>query len=346
MLAGVGIDDRLGLSRPQQRELVQEAARLGYDSLWTPTGATARSAFVTCFDWWQASTSVVPAGLDVGVSVVPFPAWTVPSLAAQGASVGELTGGKFKLGIGLGGYPAPGFNKSLGLADYPPLTFTREYVRALTGMLRGDSVESSGKAVNLHGVKLAFKAPRVPVYLAALGPQMLRLSGELADGVTPNWSSAEEIAKLREIVAQATPQGEYRPFAQYIRMCIDEDEDAARRAFTENMLSYAMARPGQPKNRGYRAHFARMGFLDVLEDVETRRDAGTPMAELVDRVPAALALKVGYFGNAAGAAEALRRLSVGLDEAIVRLITTRGGSLDLALAAVRACAPSGWRGDR
>ena len=309
MLAGVGIDERLGLSRSQQHELIREAARLGFDSLWTPTGATARSTFLTCYDWWQVSASVVPEGLRVGVSVVPFPAWTVATLAAQAASVGELTGGKFILGIGLGAYPAQRFRASLDLQNYPSVTYTREYLTTLQTVLRGEPLDFSGSTTHLSGTKLAFEAPKVPVYLAALGPQMLRAAGELADGVTPNWSSADEIKKLREHVASATPDGEQRLFAQYIRVCVDEDEDAARRAFVENMLGYALAHPGQPKDRGYRAHFARMGFDEALSDLERRLESGTPMAQLIDRMPSELALKVGYFGNAAGAAEALRRLS-------------------------------------
>src|SRR5262245_31446912 len=107
MLTGVGIDPRLALTRAQQRTLVQESAPLGYDSLWTPAGTTIRSIFHTCREWWAATTEIVPAGLTVGTSVIPFPAWTVPTLAAEAATVQELTGGKFKLGIGLGAYPSP-----------------------------------------------------------------------------------------------------------------------------------------------------------------------------------------------------------------------------------------------
>jgi hypothetical protein len=59
-------------------------------------------------------------------------------------------------------------------------------------------------------------------------------------------------------------------------------------------------------------------------------------------VPAELLLKVGYFGKAAGAAEALRKLSAGLDEAMVRLITVQSGDLDACVAAIHACEPSGW----
>jgi alkanesulfonate monooxygenase SsuD/methylene tetrahydromethanopterin reductase-like flavin-dependent oxidoreductase (luciferase family) len=132
------------------------------------------------------------------------------------------------------------------------------------------------------------------------------------------------------------------PFALYIRVCIDQDEDAARRRFAADMLGYAMARPGQPKDTGYRAHFGRMGFDAVLTDLEQRREAGASMADLAERVPTDLLRKVGYFGRPSGAAEAMRRLSQGLDEAMVRLITVRSGDLAACLTAMRACQPSGW----
>ena len=135
-----------------------------------------------------------------------------------------------------------------------------------------------------------------------MGPRMLRLAGELANGVTPNWSSPEQIAWMRERVdAAARAAGREPsevPFAQYIRVCVDEDEDAARRAFGIQVLRYAMARPGQPKTLGYRAHFGRMGFEDVLTKLEARRDGGADLPDLVDEVPVELLRTVGYFGRA------------------------------------------------
>jgi alkanesulfonate monooxygenase SsuD/methylene tetrahydromethanopterin reductase-like flavin-dependent oxidoreductase (luciferase family) len=343
MKTGVGIDPGLGLSRPHQRALVQEAARLGYDSLWMPAGITGRSVFQTSIEWWQATTDVVPEGLSLGISVVPFPGWTVPTLAAESATVSDVTGGKFSLGIGLGAYPAEAFRASVGLPLVPPLALTHDYLKTLRSLFAGETVDYTGKGVSLHGIRLGIKAPPVPVYLAAMGPQMLRLSGELADGVTPNWSSPEQIVVLREQVAEGARRAGRQPadvpFAQYIRVCVDEDEDAARRAFATQVLGYSMARPGQPKDKGYRAHFGRMGFEDILTELEARRDAGTPVAELVDTVPADLLRRVGYFGHPSGLAAAFKKLAVGLDEAMVRLITVRPGDLEACLTTIRACRP-------
>jgi alkanesulfonate monooxygenase SsuD/methylene tetrahydromethanopterin reductase-like flavin-dependent oxidoreductase (luciferase family) len=347
MKVGVGIDTRLGLTSEQQRSLVQEAARLGFDSLWTPAGITGRSIFHTCRDWWEATTDVVPQGLSTGTSVIPFPGWTVPTLAAESATLNELTGGKFALGIGLGRYPSEAFRRELGLPLVAPVAYSRDYLNTLRSLFNGDTLDYDGVAVSLHGVQLAIKAPKVPVYLAAMGPRMLRLAGHCADGVTPNWCSPEQVAWMRERVAVAAREvgrdPSEVPFALYIRVCIDEDEAAARRAFASDLLSYGMARPGVSKDLGYRAHFARMGFDEALTKLEARRDAGVPLSQLVDDVPTDLLLSVGYFGRAARASEAMKHLSRGLDEAMVRLITVHSGDLEACVTAIRACQPSGWR---
>jgi hypothetical protein len=85
-----------------------------------------------------------------------------------------------------------------------------------------------------------------------------------------------------------------------------------------------------------------MGFEEVLTDLEARRDAGEKVADLVDRVPADLLRQVGYFGRPADAPAAMQRLSKGLDEAMVRLISVKSGDLDACLTAIRACQRSKW----
>lgn len=347
MKAGVGIDARLGLTREQQRILVLEAATLGFESLWTPAGLTGRSIFHTCREWWEASNEIVSGGLTVGTSVLPVPGWSVPPLAAEAATLNEVTGGKFILGIGLGAYPAQSLRDSLGLPLVPPLDLARDYLQPLAALLHGERVNFVGHTVTVRGMQIDVNGPSTPVYLAAMGPKMLALAGELADGVLPNWSSPEEIARMRPHVAEGAERvgraASSVPFSQYIRVCVDDDVDAARRTFAAQVLGYALARPGQPKNLGYRAHFARMGFDDVLTALEAKRDAGEPISSLVDEVPTELLSKVGYFGNAEGAPDAFRRLARGLDEAMVRILTVRQGDLEACVRTVRVLEPSGWK---
>ena len=86
-----------------------------------------------------------------------------------------------------------------------------------------------------------------------------------------------------------------------------------------------MGRPGIPQDAGYRGLFTQMGFDAELRELEARRDNGTPLAELVDDAPDEMLHAVGYYGPAGPAPAAFARLSAGLDEAIVRVITARPG---------------------
>jgi alkanesulfonate monooxygenase SsuD/methylene tetrahydromethanopterin reductase-like flavin-dependent oxidoreductase (luciferase family) len=182
--------------------------------------------------------------------------------------------------------------------------------------------------------------PTAPVYLAALGPQMLRLAGEVADGVLLNWATPERIAASRKLVdAGAVRAGRAPgsvPMTMYIRVCVDDDVAAARQAFGAQVLGYAMGAPGTPPGTGYRGLFAQMGFDAELTELEQRRDRGEAMADLVDAAPEDMLRAVGYYGPAAGAPAAFARLSAGLDEAIVRIVTARPGpeSASHAMAAL------------
>lgn len=337
MQMGVGLDARLRLSLEDQRTLVREAAELGYTSAWTPASATGFDAFHTCAQWHAAS------GLETGISVVPMPTWTVPTLASQAATVGQLTAGKFVLGIGPGSLHDEQFRASYDVPAHPPVAYMRDALRLLRRLLDGEEADYQGRALRLHGVSLSWKPPRVPVYLAAMGPQMLRLAGELSDGVLPNWASPRQIAWCRERVDEGALRAGRAagsvPIAQYIRVCVDEDVAAARRAFALQVLGYGLARPGASKELGYRGHFGRMGFDEIFSRLEARRAQGEPLEALAAEVPDDLLLQVGYFGAPDGAAEAFARLAEGLDTAVVRVVSARPGP-DAVRVALTACQPS------
>jgi alkanesulfonate monooxygenase SsuD/methylene tetrahydromethanopterin reductase-like flavin-dependent oxidoreductase (luciferase family) len=339
---GVGLDRSLGLFWDQHRELSRHAARIGYQSVWTNAGID-RDPMQICAQWSVASADVVPGGLGTGISVIPVGYWTAPALASCAATVGEISGGKFVLGIGSGAIHNPAFRKTLGLPDIGPIGAMREYLTTVRALLAGESVTFAGKAITLNGVSLGFTPPKVPVALGALGPQMLRLAGAASDGAALNWCDAERVAEYRQIVAQGAKGASRDPsevaIIEYIRICVDDDEDAARRAYVKSLMGYAMARPGVSKELGYRGHFARMGFDEQLTALEERRDRGASDAELVDAFPVDLAQQVGYFGPAAGAAAAFRRLAEGLDTAIVRVVAARPG-LESITAVMEACQPS------
>jgi alkanesulfonate monooxygenase SsuD/methylene tetrahydromethanopterin reductase-like flavin-dependent oxidoreductase (luciferase family) len=348
MMIGVGLDARLALPFDQLRAAAREAMRLGFESLWTPAGGVP-DAFHVCAAWSQDTS------LRTGISVVPAARmWTPLSLAAQAATLAELSDGRFVLGLGTGGY-GPGFWASVGLPDRP-IAVMREYVTEVRGLLAGQQV-TAGPIVARSGADPGAPGwPRsaslglapgeqepAPVYLAALGPQMLRLAGETADGALLNWATPERIALSRaQIDAGAARTGRGPgtvPMTMYIRVCVDDDVAAARQAFGAQVLGYAMGHRGTPQGAGYRGLFAQMGFDAELTELEQRRDRGAPLPDLVAAAPDQMLQAVGYYGPAGPAAAAFARLSAGLDEAIVRIVTARPG-LEPVGEAMAALTPS------
>jgi len=339
MVIGAGLDARLGLSFGQLREMGQEAERLGFDSLWTPAGGVP-DAFHICAAWAQDT------GLRTGISVVPAALmWTPPALAVQAATVAQLCDNQFVLGLGTGGV-GPGFWAAAGLPDRP-VAVMRTYTTAVRDLLAGQTVSSDGLALGPRTTALrAGGLPAVPVYLAALGPQMLRLAGEVADGALLNWATPDRITTSRRLVAEGAARAGRAPasvpLTMYVRVCVDDDVAAARRVFGGQVLSYALAMPGAPKTAGYRGMFGQMGFDAVLTELEDRRDRGAALPELVDAVPDELLQAVGYYGPAAGAPSAYARFSAGLDETVVRIITVRPGP-EPVIAAMSALTPAAIR---
>lgn len=336
MIVGVGLDARLRLSFADLREAARSAEGLGFESAWTPAGGVP-DAFHVCTAW-SLDTS-----LRTGISVVPVARmWTARALAVQAATVAQISDGRFIVGLGTGGY-GPGFWSSVGLENRP-IAVMRDYVTAVGRLLAGETVTHHGPAVTLDRVSLGVKdLPACPVYLGALGPQMVTLAGEVADGVLLNWATPERIAESRRLVAAGAAKAGRDPaevtVTMYIRVCVDDDVEAARRAFGEQVLAYAMGRPGSPPEAGYRGLFAQMGYDEVLSDLEARRERGATTDELVAATPDEMLRAVGYYGPAAGAAARFAELSEGLDETVVRVITARPG-LDAVVATMEALRPS------
>ena len=86
---GVGLDATLGLSLAQQGELSQEAASLGYTSIWTPE-STGMDSFQLCSQRWNASRSIVPDGIYTGIAVSPVMYRSPLAFAMSGGHWGRL----------------------------------------------------------------------------------------------------------------------------------------------------------------------------------------------------------------------------------------------------------------
>jgi F420-dependent oxidoreductase-like protein len=161
-------------------ELASQAERLGLDSVWFPQ--------LLGYDAIAVASAVgrAVARISVGTAVVPIYPRHPLLLASAAKTAQAATGGRFQLGIGLGAKDV--LEPAYGLPYPPPITHLREYLSALRPLLEGATTGFSGTTVTSRpflptAVPGAEQA--IPVLVAAMGPQALRITGELADGTLP-----------------------------------------------------------------------------------------------------------------------------------------------------------------
>jgi F420-dependent oxidoreductase-like protein len=163
--------------------LAQEADRLGYSVVWAAEAYGSDAA--TVLAWVAAQTERI----DVGSAVFQIPGRTPALTAMTAATLDTLSGGRFRLGLGVSGpQVSEGWH---GVRFDKPLARTREYVDIVRKALRREVVRAEGEFFTLplpdgpgRALRLTVHPVRehIPVYLAAVGPKNLELAGEIADG--------------------------------------------------------------------------------------------------------------------------------------------------------------------
>ena len=165
----------VGRSVEQAVGRVQLAEELGYESCYV-THIAARDSLAVCL-WYAAQTKRI----RLGTGVVPIYTRTPAAMAQEAATIDELSGGRFTLGLGVSHRPV--VEAWHGQTIDKPLAEMREYLGIVRAILRGED-PSGGKKWSTH-LRLSGMAtrPEQPLYIAGLSPKMLRLAGEIADGV-------------------------------------------------------------------------------------------------------------------------------------------------------------------
>src|SRR4249920_2355159 len=163
--------------------LAQEAERLGYAVVWAAEAYGSDAA--TVLSWIAAQTERI----DVGSAVFQIPARTPAMTAMTAATLDSLSGGRFRLGLGVSGpQVSEGWH---GVRFDKPLARTREYIEVVCKALSRSTVTFQGEHYQLpvpdgagKPLKLTIApiSDHIPIYLAAVGPKNLELAGELADG--------------------------------------------------------------------------------------------------------------------------------------------------------------------
>jgi len=182
--------------------LAVEAERLGYAVVWAAEAYGSDAP--TVLAWVAAQTSTI----DIGSAILQIPARTPAMTAMTAATLDTLSGGRFRLGLGVSGpQVSEGWH---GVRFDKPLGRTREYVQVVRTALSGQKLrhdgehyvlplpDGPGKALQLtvHGAR-----PELPIYLAAIGPKNLELTGEVADGWLGLFVTADDLAEQLAIIA-------------------------------------------------------------------------------------------------------------------------------------------------
>ncbi len=259
--------------------LAQEADRLGYAVVWAAE-AYGRDA-PTVLSWIAAQTRRV----DIGSAVMQIPARTPAMTAMTAATLDAVTGGRFRLGLGVSGpQVSEGWH---GVRFDHPLDRTREYVGIVRSALRRERVTVAGEhfvlplpdgpgtalRLNLHPVR-----EHIPLYLAAVGPRNIELAGEVADGwlaifFSAAYSAASRTALLR---GRATAGESLAGFdvSASVPMVVEDDLAAA----ADRVRGYAalyLGGMGSRRQNFYRDLAVRMGFesaAGAIQDAYLARD--------------------------------------------------------------------------
>src|SRR3954447_12532556 len=187
----------LGLTSQDQLAIVQEAERLGYDSVWTAEAYGSDAA--TILAWLAGQTTTI----KLGSGIFQMPGRSAAMTAMTAATIDQLSDGRMLLGIGSSGpQVSEGWH---GVRFGRQIQRTREYIEVLRMALARERVEYHGETIELplpDGPGKALKltiAPvqeRMPIYLAAIGPKNTALAGECADGWMPTLLSPEHLPML------------------------------------------------------------------------------------------------------------------------------------------------------
>src|SRR5690349_15212738 len=193
----------LGMGPAEQLRVVQEAERLGYDSVWAAEAYGSDAA--TVLAWLAAGTSKI----KLGSAIFQMPGRSPAMTAMTAATIDILSEGRMVLGIGSSGpQVAEGWH---GQRFGKQIQRTREYIGILRKALARERLEYDGEIYELplpdgpgKALKLMISPvqERMPIYLAAIGPNNTRLAGEIADGYMPFIFAPERVADARELLEE------------------------------------------------------------------------------------------------------------------------------------------------
>ena len=296
-----------GYSGPKMNETMQvilEAERLGFDSVWT--GEAWGSDVVSFLAFVGARTSTI----KLGAGILQMQARTPAMTAMTAMTLDGLTNGRFLIGLGPSNPQViEGWH---GVAYGKPLQRYREYIDIIRRILvreqklrydgqeyqipyAGPDASGLGKPLKsiLHG------RPDMKIYTASIGPKGIALAAELADGLLPVWMSPDWCAdyytpQLEAGFARAGNGKSSRNFdlAPYVSCVLGDDLDACRAPIKASLALYIGGMGARSKNfyNSYVRNFGYEGLAGQLQDLYLSGRKAEAQAAVPDELVDAVAL--------------------------------------------------------
>ena len=211
-------------------DLAKKAEELGLDSVWLANIFSYDAISTMALIGRETNT------IHLGTAVTPtYPRHPV-AMAQQALTTAAASDNRFTLGIGLSHKLV--IEDMFGLSYSKPIRHMKEYLGVLMPLLRGESANFDGQEYNVHGVQFDVpEAKEVPVVIAALGPQMLKLAADMVDGtntwmVGPN-TMEQHILKTFEDAGKSNPT-----IVAGLPIVMTNNIDAARESIAKNLTVY------------------------------------------------------------------------------------------------------------
>jgi F420-dependent oxidoreductase-like protein len=280
---------------------------------------------------WVASRT---SALEFGTAIMQIPARTPAATAMTAITLDHLSGGRFRLGLGMSG---PQVVEGWHGSPYgKPLARTREYVEVVRAILRRDKpVEFDGEYYMIPapdgpgttGLGKPLKTivhplrPDLPIYLAAIGPKNVALAGEIADGWLPTFFSPTRMSMYREWLDAGLARSGRDPadfdVAPMVPVFVGEDEQQCR-DLVKPFLALYIGGMGARGRNFYNSLAQRYGYEEAAAAIQDLYLEGRK-GEAAAAVPDELVDEVSLCGPPERIAE---RMTIWRDAGVTTLIAT------------------------
>jgi alkanesulfonate monooxygenase SsuD/methylene tetrahydromethanopterin reductase-like flavin-dependent oxidoreductase (luciferase family) len=232
---GLGAFIGVGKSLETALQRIEQAERLGYESAYV-THIAARDSVTTLMAYAARSERLL-----LGTGVTPIYSRTPVATAQSFGTLDEYSGGRAIIGLGVSHRPA--VEAWYGQEIEQPLREMREYVGIVRAILRNED-PPQGETFHSHFHFMGFEPrPDIPIYLAGLAPGMLRLAGEIADGVVlwlcnPEYIRSTVVPSIAEGRAKAGKSPEGFDIVAAVPAAVTSEPEQARAQLRSELVPY------------------------------------------------------------------------------------------------------------